>query len=59
MNTSELLFLTIPAALVALKLAFLILAVVLVTRSVFKPQRLIQARVDYSPMPVRSRDGLV
>ncbi len=37
MNPNDLLFLTIPAAMTAFKLAFLSLAVVMAARSLFKP----------------------
>ena len=52
MNPNDLLFLTIPAALVAIKLALLAFAAVLVTRNVFRSPRL--ARVGMDPASVAS-----
>jgi len=44
MNPNDLMFLTIPVALVALKLAILAFAAVLVTRNVFKSSRAFAGR---------------
>ena len=47
MNPNDLLFLTIPAVLLAVKLALLAFAAVLVTRNVFRSPRL--SRVGMAP----------
>ena len=46
MNPGDLLFLTIPATLAALKLALLALTVVFAARGLFPPQRLPASRVN-------------
>jgi len=52
MNPTDLLFLTLPAALVAFELALLAAAVVLVTQNVFRSSRL--SRIRLAPVTVVS-----
>ena len=58
MNPYDVLILIIPAALAAFKLGLMGLAVMLITRSLFMPRSLPQARMNPVPVSLDARDQL-
>jgi hypothetical protein len=58
MNPNDLLFLIVPTALVTFKLSLLALAVVLITRSVFKVTPGLTTPLGPMNVPARNQDTL-